>query len=444
MKHKNSFEAVILGAGLAGLSAAYHLNEMGCRGWVILERSDRVGGLCKSLKYDGGFTFDQSIHILYSSDPYASELIKKLLDGNLNVHKRESWVYSRGVFTPYPWQANTHGLPVEIVKECLMGVIKATYEKNGKQPSVNFEEWCFATFGDGLAKHFMIPYNTKLWAIDLKGMTDAWIKDRVMTPLLDEVVEGALHRPKRDYGPNSVFWYPEKGGIEALPRGFLPYLDKKKIFLNTGVEKIFWEEKCVLTADGGKMHYKKLISSLPLPVIMKQLEPVVSPDLRDAAGSLEHNKVYAVNIAVKREKLSPYHWVYYPEEKYLLHRISFPGNFSAYMTPGGWSSITVEISASKYRQIPAGAKLIERVIADLRESKMVMDDDIVEVKSVLVLNPAYVVYNHNHRGSVDKLHQFLRENEIFPCGRFGEWEYLNMDHSILSGKIAVESIVKTT
>ena len=438
----NSTKNLIIGGGLSGLGAAYHLKNEGHPDWLMFERSERVGGLCKSVKYDGGFTFDHAIHILYSSDPYASGLIKDLLSGNMAVKGRESWVYSSGEYTPYPWQANTFGLPVNIVKECLMGVIKATYEKEGCPGPANFGEWCYATFGEGLARHFMIPYNSKLWAINPKKMTDAWIKDRVMTPSLDEVIEGSLHRQEKDFGPNKVFWYPERGGIEALPIGFLPHLDREKIIYNTEVVKVLWKEKKVVSKDACEWSYDKLITSMPLPVLAGHMGPEIPPDLKKAAGNLEHNTVYAVNLAVKRDELSPYHWVYFPEEKYTLHRISFPKNFSTSMVPDGWNSITVEVSASKYRRVPTGDELINTVIDDLKNADVINNGDTIEVKSVLTLNPAYIIYNHTHPQDVNMLHQFLNENEIFPCGRFGDWEYLNMDHSILSGKRAAEKVLE--
>lgn len=434
-------EHLIIGAGLAGLSVAYHLKDRGCNDWVILDKSERAGGLCKSFRYKGGFIFDQSIHILFSSNPYASELIKKLLNGNMAVQKRESWVYSKGVYTPYPWQANTYGLPVEVVKECLMGVIKATYKNNLRPSHANFEEWCYSTFGEGIAKHFMIPYNRKQWAIDLKKMTDAWIRDRVMTPSLSEVIDGALNHQEKKFGPNSVFWYPMRGGIEALPKGFLPYLNQDKLSFNAELKKVFWREKRIVTTDGREWYYNKLISSLPLPVLAGYLEPELPPVLKEGSGRLEYNTVYAINLAVKREDLSPYHWVYFPEEQFLLHRISFPKNFSPSMVPDGWNSIIVEVSASKYRGVPKEEELIKKVIADLKKARIVSDTDIIEVKSVLIMSPAYIIYNHTHRNDVDSLHQFLRDNNIFNCGRFGEWEYLNMDHSILSGERVVKEII---
>jgi UDP-galactopyranose mutase len=433
-----AIEHLIIGAGLSGLSAAHHLEKKGRGDWLVIEKSGRAGGLCKSVRHEDGFTFDHSIHILYSSDPYASELIRGLLDGNMIVQERESWVFSNGMYTPYPWQANTHGLPAEVVRECLMGVIEATYKRDDERAPANFEEWCYATFGKGLAEHFMIPYNRKQWAVDLRLMTDAWIRDRVMTPSLDEVIAGALHRQERRFGPNSVFWYPESGGIEALPKGLMAGLDQDKILLNTEIRKVFWREKKVACADGREWRYERLISSIPLPLLAVCMEPELCPELKEAAGRLESNTVLAVNLAVKREKISPHHWVYFPEDKYLLHRVSFPNNFSEAMAPNGWSSITVEVSTSRHRPVPGERKLVETVLAELKEAKVILDGDVTEVRSVLHLSPAYVIYTHTHRGDVDGLHRFLKENEIFPCGRFGEWEYLNMDHSILSGKAAVE------
>ena len=119
----------------------------------------------------------------------------------------------------------------------------------------------------------------------------------------------------------------------------------------------------------------------------------------------------------------------------------FLKNFSSAMVPDGWNSITAEVSASRYRKIPTQGKLVDAVLSDLREADIIGDNDVTEVKSVLILNLAYVIYNHAHRSNVDALHRFLKKNEIFPCGRFGEWEYLNMDHSILSGKKAAEEII---
>ena len=113
---------VVLGAGPTGLSAAYHLGEKS----VLVDREARVGGLCRSLEADG-FTFDMAGHIMFSNDPYVHQLYRMLLGSNVHWQEREAWVYSKGVHTRYPFQGSLHGLPPEVIEECLLGAIEARH-----------------------------------------------------------------------------------------------------------------------------------------------------------------------------------------------------------------------------------------------------------------------------------------------------------------------------
>ena len=427
---------VILGAGLAGLSAAYHLGE----DYEIFEKQDRVGGLCRSETLDG-FTFDYAIHILYSNDADATGLIKDvLLKDNFQSQPRSSWVYSHGVHTFYPFQANTYGLPVNVVEECILGLIRAMYEKDEHRQPANFEEWVYATFGEGIAKYFMIPFNLKCWAIDLKKMSSEWIKDRVLQPKLEEVIHGALTAQRKGFGPNAEFWYPKEGGIEALPRGFLPHLDESRIHLKTEIVAIDGRQKQVQIVGGEKVPYDHLISTLPLPCLVDLMSEVPN-NLAQARGRLENNTIWAVNLCIDRPRISAKHWIYYPEMEYLFHRISFPMNFHPSMAPEGKSSITVEVGASKHKYVNRET-LVEDVIRDLKKTDYVEDDSEIIAHNVLELTPAYIIYHIEHRQDVDLIHEYLRSIDIYPCGRFGDWEYLNMDHSIMSGKRVVEELRK--
>ena len=425
---------IILGAGLAGLSAAYHLGE----GYEIFERQSRVGGLCRSEVLDG-FTFDYAIHILYSSDPYASRLIKEvLLKENFHSQARSSWVFSHGVYTLYPFQANTYGLPVDVVEECILGLIRATYEDHRHEEPENFEEWVYATFGEGIAKHFMIPFNWKCWAIDLKKMSIGWIKDRVLQPKLEEVIHGALTEQRKGFGPNSEFWYPKEGGIEALPRGFLAYLDPARIHLNTEIVAIEPGRKRIRTASREEIPYDHLISTLPLPSLVDLIRDVPS-QIAQARGRLEHNTIWAVNICIDRPRISEKHWIYYPETDYLFHRISFPMNFHPSMAPEGKSSITVEVGTSKHKPVNRNT-LVQDVIHDLQKTQFLEDGSEIIAHNVLELTPAYIIDHIQHRRDVDLIHEYLRSIDILACGRFGDWEYLNMDHSIMCGKRVADSL----
>jgi len=428
-------DVVIIGAGIASLSAAYHLQNTD---YLIFEKNDRVGGLCRSEMVDG-FTFDRAIHTIYSRDEYALKLIEEvLLKDNLNSQIREAWIYSKGTYTEYPFQAHTYGLPVEVIKECIVGLIEAKYENEYSGEPENFSEWLHRTFGEGIVKHFMIPYNRKQWAIDPGLMDYNWTAKRIPIPKIEEVLDGALRKPQKKFGHNNEFWYPIKGGIEALSRGFLPYV--KNIELNSKMTKIFVDKKEVQINYKDTISYDYCISTLPLPVVVKLLDNAPQK-LKKVAAELEYNTIYAVILGIDRENISDFHWVYYPEDDYIFHRISFPMNFAESNAPKGKSSITAEISSSRYKKVNYNT-LIDDTIRALKKAEVLQDDDEILVKDILTLSPAYVIYTFNHHENVAQIHEFLEQNDIYSCGRFGEWEYLNMDDAILSGKKVVEKLLR--
>src|SRR6476619_1894442 len=120
---------VVIGAGPTGLSAAYHLG----RDSILLEQADRVGGWCRSIE-DNGFTFDMAGHIMFSNDPHVHEMYQTLLGDNVHWQDREAWIYSKEVFTRYPFQGSLYGLPPQVIKECIVGAIEARYGKLKEAP----------------------------------------------------------------------------------------------------------------------------------------------------------------------------------------------------------------------------------------------------------------------------------------------------------------------
>lgn len=425
---------VVLGAGLSGLSAAYHLNlNAECD---IYEKNKEIGGLCRSIRI-GGFTFDYGPHILYSIDPYASNLIKGLLKENLVARQREAWVFHDkfSCYTRFPFQCHLYGLPVDIVKECILGLFNAKME-NGTSDPKDYFEWMERIFGKGITEHLMVPYAEKLWTIHPSGMNYDWIERRVPQPDIETILSGALGDLQERHGFNNDFWYPKSGGIYSLPEALGKPI--RRLHLNEEIVEIDCKRKTVTSKTGVKEHYEKMISSLPLPLVVRLIKEVPSKVL-SAAKNLQNNSIMCVNLGVNRPSISEKHWIYFYEKQFSFHRISFQMNFSPTTVPKGMSSISTEVAYSQHKKI-SQTNIIDRVIRDLIRAKILNRDDEIVVSDMKDIKYAYIIYDHNHRKNVGIVHEFLRKNDIFPCGRFGEWEYFNMDHSILSGKRVAEMI----
>lgn len=441
---------LIVGAGLTGLSAAYHLELDGKADYLLIERDHEVGGLSRTETY-AGFSFDHSIHILYTRDSYIEDLIcNKLLPDNLKKETRESYCYTAGRYTEYPYQANNYGLPTKMIAKNILGLVKAHWGAIADQPPEHFEAWIYQTFGQGIAEHFMIPYNRRQWAWDLRDMDYDWIADRVPRPELATVLRGALWPPEKKYGPNQEFWYPVTGGIEALPRAFLDAISKERIRRNTSLIAIDAFHHQATLSNGSHIFYDQLISTVPVPLLIKMLEENSVPlEIKACAAGLKHNVVHTVNIGLSGTKLGimkPMHWAYYPEEGPIFHRLSFPHNFSDWMAPLGCCSIQAEISESAMRPLNRTdlvqdtlTGLVQVGLLDKHEVQSVQDGGRVQVSKVVTLDPAYVIYDIKHRENIQRTLDYLKSFDIFSRGRFGEWEYYNMDHAILSGRKAISA-----
>jgi UDP-galactopyranose mutase len=466
---------VIVGAGPTGLSAAYHLQE----GAVLLDKNASVGGWCRSI-CDHGFTFDHAGHIMFSNDPYVLKLYDMLLGENLHWQDREAWIYSKQVYTRYPFQGALYGLPPKVIRECIVGAVEARFGaldapagapapaapagatavkpvedccadgtacvanataiSPRKRDSQNFEEFIYKVWGKGIAKHFAIPYNRKLWTLPLSEMETSWLGGRVPLPDLEQIIEGALEPVARPMGPNARFGYPLRGGFQALMEGFLPRI-KGKLELNAEAAQLLPREHVLVMADGSRYRYEHLISTMPLPELVKLAGAEAPDEVRAAARGLRHLSVRCVNLGVGREHITDKHWIYYPEET-IFHRIFVQGNASPYCNPPGGFGLTCEISYSPWKPLPLdGQALIDRCIDDCVKVTMLRPDDRIVTANMVDMPYAYVVYDHARAANVALVKSWLARYDIILAGRYSEWEYYNSDHAFLAGKKAAETVL---
>jgi len=423
-------KVIIVGGGLTGLSTAYFLK----RDYLIFEKEQRPGGLCRT-ETENGFAFDYTGHLLHPQGDYVKRFIKKLLAHNLLHQKRNSWIYSYNTYTPYPYQANTYGLPAKVIKDCLLGLIEAG-RQSGK--AKNYEDWILKTFGKGIAQHFMLPYNQKLWTLPLTKISIDWVKKfgYIPTPNLEEFIDGALGINPHDYGYNSEFDYPATGGIEALVKALLTQIKPVKI-------------DCQLAAVDVKSHvarfnkeelyqYDYLVSTIPLPLLIKTIGNVPGNVLK-AARELEHTSVLNLNFGVEGKLKHNKHWIYFPEKKYLFHRVGFPSNISPYVAPSGNYTISVEVAYSKTK--PLNQKtVVAQVKRDLQAAEILGEKDRIVTTRLLNLEYAYVIYKTGMAKKLKTIKSYLNKHHIYTIGRFGSWEYSEMEKAILDGKQMAEEL----
>ena len=428
---------VILGAGLAGLTAAYTLAELGDPGWTVYEREERVGGHARSIAVDG-YVFDYGPHILFAADPELARLIRELLGTNFVAQSREAYIYHEAYdsYTRFPFQAHLHGLPADVVLDCLSGLVGAVERRaRGAFAPQNYEEWMRGFFGDGIAERLMIPYARKVWTVEPSEMDFAWIDRRVPTPDVDRILAGALRDDVAQVGATAHFWYPVRGGIEELPRALGERVEG--VQLGREVERIELGARVLELSDGERIGFDRLIYTLPLPALGSLVSDLPT-EIHEACAALRYQGIYCLNIGIDRPNVSDKHWVYFYEDAYPFHRLSFPANFTPANVPHGKSSISMEIAYSDGRPLDR-ERIVDDALAALRRARILTPHDTIELVQAEEILPAYVIYDLQHAANVRTIREWLAEQGVLLAGRFGEWQYFNMDHAMKSGREAAVS-----
>ncbi|WP_163995832.1 protoporphyrinogen/coproporphyrinogen oxidase [Pyxidicoccus caerfyrddinensis] len=431
---------VILGAGLAGLSTAHFLRKP----WRLIEKSDRVGGLIKTEVIDGCY-FDPTGHWLHLRDPEIQKLVNTVwLPEQMVRIQRKAGIYSRGVFTRFPYQVNTHGLPPDVVAENLVGYVEAIYGEKGRalreREPKNFEEFILRYMGEGFAKNFMVPYNQKLWTVHPRELSAAWVGRFVPRPNLKEVVDGALGAGSDAVGYNASFLYPREGGIESLARAMLRHLKGGELSVNLEPTSIDWKARKVTLSDGRVLGYSGLVSSISLPGLVALLArggAGVPEEVVAAAKRLRATTVTYVAVGARGANRQPWHWIYLPEPEFHTYRIGSPSAVYAPLAPPDTSSFYVEYSHHG-ELAPATAE--KYAVEDLVRSQMIHSADDVLFARATEIPHAYVLYDDAYGPAKAEILRFLEHAGILIAGRYGQWEYSSMEDAILAGRACARTL----
>jgi len=452
---------VILGAGLAGLSASYHLGHENCQ---IFEQHTFAGGHIHSERREG-FTWDEGPHVSFTKHAYVRDLFAASTEFlEYPVYPTN---YYRGSWVPHPAQTNLYAVPPDIREQCLQDFRAA---HNPEAPAIesvpkNYREWLEMAFGKSFATLFPRAYTEKYWTTAPENLTTDWVGSRVHAPNREEVEQGALAPLDKSTHYISTVRYPKQGGYFSFAKKIAA---GAQISYGKKLSHISFAQKQIYFADGSETTYEKLISTIPLPVLIMQSD--APAPVKAAATQLSCSSVLLVNVVANHPSQRLENWIYvYDEDKYST-RINLTELLSPANGVPGKTGIQVEVYFSKYRQLPASAKEIgTRVGEELVEMGLVKSAADIESTHSVLVEWANVIFDQPRRKALTTIFDWLEqfglardEDEMDPvtdwdaklaarppvaadsfiylAGRFGQWKYYWTDDCVLRGKYLSEKI----
>ncbi len=414
-------EILVLGGGVAGISAAWHARKMG-REAVIFEAKERWGGLLDNFKL-GGFRFDSGVHFAFSSNEEYRAVLE-LTD--YIIHRPEPYNFEQGRWLKHPVQNNLYPLPVEEKVEA----IKSFIERPDQSSDPDYRRWLAEQFGEVIAARFPARYTEKYWTVPAKDLSADWIGNRLYRPSLEEVLFGAMtdRTPSTYYLPEML--YPRRGGYRTFLEPLIQGLDLRCGKKAVNIDPV---KRYVECSDGSREYFEHLVSSVPLPELIEMLSCVPGA-VKDAAQTLWATSTALVSIGYSEQQAGDHLWFYIYDREILPARVHSPYLKTAANVPEGCSSLQFETYFSRKKPLPmAEEDLVEHVMLAAEKMGLATRKAIAEV-DFRSLPYANVVFDLGMVKRRDFVLNHLRFCGILPVGRFGLWDYLWADQCFLSGK----------
>lgn len=451
---------LILGGGLAGLSASYHIGHNHC---LILEATDRPFGHIKNTSLNG-FTFDQGPHVSFTKDPYVIKLFAESVNGEFQEYPVRTRNFFKGHWIDHPAQSNLYQIPEPLRTECLQSFRHA---RSKPPPEVfeSYQQWMDFAFGKVFAENFAAAYTRKYWTVEPSNLGVDWIGKRVYFPDQKDVVEGSKGPlPEQTHYITHVR-YPTSGGYQS----FAKKLEQgARLILRSCVHSVNLEKRTVIysTAAGGKeeVSYDRLISTLPLPVFIKTLTNATM-DVLEATENLQCSQLLLVDLMAPHETQIEGNWFYVYDENMNSTRIHCTEVLSPNNAPPRHTGIEIEV----YANPRSGFKKPHNEIADnvrlecekmgflkaIQNNETTCETVTMKTRFVPYAN---VICDHNRKPSLEIILSYLsnfgleREDgdldaytdwqqcsstpsgKLIFAGRFAQWKYFWTDDCVLRGK----------
>jgi protoporphyrinogen oxidase len=430
---------VVLGTGMAGFGAAYRLNRAGITP-IMYDRNGYHGGHTTSFRYDTNFVFDQGPHISFTKDPRIQDLFADSVDQRYETVQINLNNYWRGCWPRHPVQLHLHGLPEEVIVKVIADFVE---ERQGPERLVrNYADWLLSSYGRTFAELFPMQYTRKYHQTSADNMTTDWLGPRMYRPSLEEVLRGAIAPSSPHVHYITHFRYPSEGGFISYLKKFVPLGNLK---LSHELVSIDPRTRKLSFANGVVAHYDALISSVPLPDLVRMIQGTPH-DVLDASRRLACSTCVLVNVGVNREDLSNAHMTYFYDEDICFTRLSFPHMLSANNAPKGTGSVQAEVYFSeKYKPFTGLPEdWVQPVISDLRRCGILRETDRILCSKAMLLRYANIIFDLDRPIALETVHSYLDDVGIAYCGRYGDWGYMWTDESFKSGERAAETALSST
>lgn len=414
-------QTLIIGAGPTGLSLAYKLQ--GDR--YILEADDKVGGLCHSIHAQGG-TFDIGGHSFHTPYPEVDEFVRTVLDGRIYSQTRDARVYAAGTLIPYPFQKFFDQIPdPDIVRECQAGLSQTEDASQAE----NFEEYIIKKFGDGIARHFMLPYNRKLWARDIRNISTEWTSERVAAPKGTTEQFDTSGGKRKPLQPGTQVAYPQEGGFEAIFQAIARQVPTIK--LKKRVVAIDPATNTAVTSDNAVYRWERLVSTMPLPLLLRCIKGVPRELVR-LADKLEYMSLHVAFLLADSPLLHAPQRIYVADPTIPPHKIAFNHHSSEALRVRPRHAIMAEVSFSDQKPVNH-ATIASETAVFLSELGILKSPQEIVWHDHMIVKYAYPVYTHGRPRILRQIKSYLQQFNIHTIGRFGGWQYINSDKCIKQG-----------
>jgi protoporphyrinogen oxidase len=427
MSNKDLLKPVgILGGGIAGLSLAHFIKTES----FILEKENILGGLSRSFRMNG-ICYDIGPHIIFSKNKEILDLHTSLIE--TNRIRRSNQIFYKGRYIKYPFENDLSKLPEDEKNYCVKEFLSNPYENYKPE---NMLQFFLKTFGEGITRTYLQPYNEKIWKFDPSFM-DTQMVDRIPKPPKEDIIKSANGIETEGYLHQLYFHYPKSGGFQTLVEAYRQKTqDKAQTVTSVHIDKLYKRDKnWIVSTNKGVFETPLLVNTMPVHELFHYLE--APSEIEDSLQKMKYNSIHIVIVQVKKDNIGDHFALYFSEKDTIFHRLS-KLNFLGpeYCLPDGGSTLQLEITfrPDSYLGQLKPEEVSQKAVEDLIKISLIKKEDITGVE-VRTFPYAYVIYDLEHRKNTDAVLQYLRSIGIQSAGRFAQFEYLNSDQVAEKTKI---------